>query len=87
MTTFELGRIRTCRLPRFSALYIVFRASPSTLIRTILASLRAEQCQLQLLQLVQPSMTSVGWRSPLKGWDAVGGRPTGTSVLDLAQTG
>ena len=35
-TTLELGRISTWRLPRFSALYMLFRASPSTLIRTML---------------------------------------------------
>ena len=35
-TTLELGRISTWRLPRFSALYMLLRASPSTLIRTML---------------------------------------------------
>jgi hypothetical protein len=43
MTTLLLGRIRTCLFPRFSALYMDFRASPSTLTRTILVDLRAEQ--------------------------------------------
>lgn len=43
MTTLLLGRIKTCLFPRFSALYIDFRASPSTLMRTILVDLRAEQ--------------------------------------------
>ena len=35
MTTFEEGRIMTCRRPRFSALEIVLRQSASTDIRTI----------------------------------------------------
>ena len=35
MTTLELGRNRTWRLPRFSALDSVFRASPSTEMRTM----------------------------------------------------
>ena len=35
MTTLELGRISTCRRPRFSALEIVFRQSAKTDIRTI----------------------------------------------------
>ena len=35
ITTLELGRIRTCRRPRFSALEIVFRQSAKTDIRTI----------------------------------------------------
>lgn len=43
ITTLLLGRIRTCLFPRFSALYMDFRASPSTLTRTILVDLRAEQ--------------------------------------------
>jgi hypothetical protein len=33
--TFEHGRMMTCRLPRFSALFIVLRASANTFIRTI----------------------------------------------------
>jgi hypothetical protein len=37
ITTLDDGRSRTWRLPRFSALESVFRASPSTLMRTILA--------------------------------------------------
>ena len=36
MTTLLEGRIRTWRLPLFSALYMVLRASPSTLMRTML---------------------------------------------------
>ncbi len=43
MTTLLLGRIKTCLFPRFSALYMDLRASPSTLTRTILVDLRAEQ--------------------------------------------
>jgi hypothetical protein len=43
MTTLLLGRIKTCLFPRFSALYMDLRASPSTLMRTILAYLRAER--------------------------------------------
>lgn len=35
MTTFDDGRSITCRLPRFSALDSVLRASPSTLMRTM----------------------------------------------------
>ncbi len=35
MITFELGLIRTCFFPLFSALFIVLRASASTFIRTI----------------------------------------------------
>ena len=69
MTTLELGRIKTCRLPRFSALYIVFRASPSTLIRTILASLRAELWPPATAKLVQPSQASSGGVSSSE-WDA-----------------
>ena len=38
MTTLLEGRISTCRLPLFSALYMVFRASPSTLMRTIMGN-------------------------------------------------
>mgnify|MGYP006902747100 CR=1 FL=1 len=36
MITLEAGRIRTWRLPRFSAFVIVFNASAKTLMRTIL---------------------------------------------------
>lgn len=39
MTTLLAGRINTCRLPLFSALYIVFRESPSTLMRTMMGKL------------------------------------------------
>ena len=35
ITTFDDGRSSTCRLPRFSALYMVLSASFSTLTRTI----------------------------------------------------
>ena len=35
MTTFDDGRSSTCRLPRFSALYIVLSPSFSTLTRTM----------------------------------------------------
>ena len=34
--TFELGRMRTCRLPAFSALLMLFRASLRTEVLTIL---------------------------------------------------
>ena len=36
MTTLLEGRINTCRFPLFSALYMVLRASPSTLMRTMM---------------------------------------------------
>jgi hypothetical protein len=36
MITFEEGLIMTCLLPRFSALYMLLRASFRTLILTIL---------------------------------------------------
>ena len=38
MTTLLEGRISTCRLPLFSALYMVFRESPSTLMRTMMGN-------------------------------------------------
>jgi hypothetical protein len=37
MITFEEGLIMTCRFPRFSALYMLFRASFRTLTLTILS--------------------------------------------------
>ena len=37
MMTFELGRIMHCRFPAFSALLMVFNASLSTDVRTMLA--------------------------------------------------
>lgn len=39
-TTFEQGRMSTCRFPRFSALEMVFRVSASTPMRTIYAKKR-----------------------------------------------
>ncbi|GIL72280.1 hypothetical protein Vretifemale_2658 [Volvox reticuliferus] len=41
MTTLDAGLRSTCRLPRFSALYMVLSASPRTLMRTIFAGLAA----------------------------------------------
>lgn len=38
MITFELGLMRTCLLPRFSAVDIAFKASASTFMRTILVA-------------------------------------------------
>lgn len=38
MITFEDGLIMTWRFPRFSALYMLLRASFKTLIRTIVAA-------------------------------------------------
>ena len=35
--TFEQGRMRTCRFPRFSALLMLFKASAKTFMRTILS--------------------------------------------------
>ena len=45
--TFDDGRISTWRLPRFSALLIVFRQSASTLMRTILARVEAQRQRLK----------------------------------------
>jgi len=42
MTTLDDGRSSTCRLPRFSALESVLRASPSTLMRTMVNRTRYE---------------------------------------------
>ena len=41
MITFDAGRIKTCRFPRFSALQMDTRASASTLI--LIVSARREQ--------------------------------------------
>ena len=45
MTTFEQGRTSTWRLPRFSALEMLFKVSAKTLMRTIFQSCEGETCE------------------------------------------
>ncbi len=47
MITFELGLIRTCFFPLFSALFIVLRASASTFIRTIYGAINQAVSQVK----------------------------------------
>lgn len=47
MMTLELGRIRTWRLPAFSALLMLLRASWRTEVRTMLAVLEDSQIEFR----------------------------------------
>jgi len=48
MMTLELGRIMTCRLPAFSALLMLLRASWRTEVRTILAVVAGARADSQV---------------------------------------
>ena len=60
MTTFELGRSRTCLLPLFSALCMVLRASCITLTRTMAAG-RYHNLQVETAGS-NPSITGINGR-------------------------
>lgn len=61
ITTLEEGRMRTCRLPRFSALNIFLRASLRTLMRTMVSCLTSQHSQQQGYE--EERGTRPGWDS------------------------